>query len=135
MPSEEEMVDIFMPADQNTGTSSQTDDEGNTATAEEHEVRINEPCVVIWDVNDHREWYIGMCVSDNVEMTVMSLNTLERYRSHLDYKEKEHRLWRYPEKTRHTDCDQCTTDSLHCSWLLESCQKSNDISIGKLAND
>ena len=52
MPSEEEMVDIFMPADQNTGTSSQTDDEGITATAEEHEFRINEPCVVIWDVND-----------------------------------------------------------------------------------
>ena len=59
------MVDIFMSADQNTGTSSQTDDEGIIATAEEYEFRINEPCVVIWDVNDHREWYIGMCVSEN----------------------------------------------------------------------
>ena len=97
MPSEEEMVDIFMPVGQNTSTSSQTDDEGNTATAEEHEVRINEPCVVIWDVNDHREWYIGMCVSDNGDDSYV-IEHLERYRSHLDYKENEHRLWRYPEK-------------------------------------
>ena len=37
------MVDIFMPADQYIGTSSQTDGEGITATAEEHEFRINEP--------------------------------------------------------------------------------------------
>ena len=45
IPSEEEMVDIFK-------IKILVNDEGITATAEEHKFRINEPCVVIWDVND-----------------------------------------------------------------------------------
>ena len=38
-----------------------------------------------------------MCVSDNGDDSYV-IEHLERYRSHLDYKENEHRLWRYPEK-------------------------------------
>ena len=38
-----------------------------------------------------------MCVSDTGDDSYV-IEHLERYRSHLDYKENEHRLWRYPEK-------------------------------------
>ena len=63
------MERVFLHSQTTTPTSSNVNDVLITAedreSNEDPEVFVNEPCIVIWDTSNGRQWYVGICLSDN----------------------------------------------------------------------
>ena len=57
----------------------------------EPDIVVNEPCVVIWDVNNVRQWYLGICQNDNGNGTYI-VEHLERCNPNDGLR------WRYPKQ-------------------------------------
>ena len=78
LPTEEDMLRVLDISVSGPGQSS-THKNNTTQTLEETdlqtqqpdspEVYINEPCIVILDSVDKREWFVGICISDNNDCT------------------------------------------------------------------
>ena len=57
--------------------------------SQQTEVAVNEPCVVIWDTSSNRQWYVGICISEE-SADRYTVEHLERCISN------ESKMWRHP---------------------------------------
>ena len=85
MPTEDEMKSIFF------GSDSVTIKQLESESLPEPEVTVNEPCIVIWDTNTSRQWYLGICVSEESDGTY-TVEHLERCF------ENESKTWKHPSR-------------------------------------
>ena len=82
MPTEEDMIKVFQLDVQHV---KKLDDAGlqelsaarQPAAYSEVELEGNEPCIVIWNINDKRQWFVGICISDHNDGTY-TVEHLER---------------------------------------------------------
>ena len=70
----------------------------DSSNVEEDELPLNEPCAVIWDNPNGREWFIGM-TRERINKDKYLVDYLEQ-----DTKDTSKKLWRYP----HKDDEQLT---------------------------
>ena len=89
MPTEEDMERIFLLYEPTPET--ETNKLPETADVSTKEVNINEPCIVIWDTNDKRQWFVGICLADNEDGTY-TVEHLERC-----IPTGKSKLWKYPQ--------------------------------------
>ena len=74
MPTEEDMIKVFKLDVQHV---EKPDDAGlqelpaasQPAAFPEVELEVNEPCIVIWNINYKRQWFVGICISDHNDGT------------------------------------------------------------------
>ena len=89
------MERVFLHSQTTQPTSSNVNDVLITAedreSDEDPEVFVNEPCIVIWDTSNGRQWYVGICLSDNGDgnYTVEHLERSDKNQSKL-WKHKHH---------------------------------------------
>ena len=77
LPMEDEMKLAFFGSDSNADgatntntidtTSNNQESESESIPPEEAEVTVNEPCIVIWDTENGRKWYLGICISKEID--------------------------------------------------------------------
>ena len=48
-------------------TSNNQESESESIPPEEAEVTVNEPCIVIWDTENGRKWYLGICIPEEMD--------------------------------------------------------------------
>ena len=91
----QDMERVFLHSQTTQPTSSNVNDVLITAedreSDEDPEVFVNEPCIVIWDTSNGRQWYVGICLSDNGDgnYTVEHLERSDKNQSKL-WKHKHH---------------------------------------------
>lgn len=129
MPGEEDMIKVF-----NLQDNTDNDCENTVVTPQSEiipvyptEVAINEPCIVLWDINNQRQWYMGICLNDNDDGTYR-VEHLERCNPTADGK-----MWRYPKQSdiQSVDIIQIMPCNIIGSWdlskrimifVLENCE-------------
>jgi len=77
MPTEEDMTQIFNITKVQAAQSSSSIVKAPISYVSQPEVPVNEPCIVIWDVGNVRQWYVGICMNDNDDGTY-TIEHLER---------------------------------------------------------
>ena len=96
MPTEEDMIKVFKLDVQHVEKPDDTELQELPASSQPSaspEVEVNEPCIVIWDINDKRQWFVGICISDHNDGTY-TVEHLERSDPSGDGSR-----WRYPKRS------------------------------------
>ena len=91
-PTEEDMEQAFklhVDEQANPNTIS-IEEKKKEVQNKDPEVHINEPCIVLWDINEKRQWYVGICLADHEDGT-FTVEHLERCSKTGDSK-----LWKHP---------------------------------------
>ena len=94
MPTEQDMEQIFLHSQTISAASTTVSDAVVNADVEEGsvddpQVLVNEPCIVIWDTSLGRQWFVGICISDDGDDTY----TVE----HLEHcNPNQSKLWKHP---------------------------------------
>ena len=99
LPTEDEMKLAFFGSDSNADGATNTIDttsnnqelESESISPEEAEVAVNEPCIVIWDTGNGRKWYLGICISEEIDGSY-TVEHLERCFG------SESKIWRHPSR-------------------------------------
>ena len=90
-----------------------------------NEYAINEPCIVIWDVEYGREWYVGIvrtCI-DNEHYLIVPTDTTKK-------------SWRYPIRLDEQIVETNQNCSMQYNWSLELyVESSHHIWIKQLGNN
>ena len=90
MPTEQDMERIFLNSQTTSAASTAAvSDAVVNADVDDPEVLVNEPCIVVWDTSLGRQWFVGICISDDGDDTY-TVEHLERCNPN------QSKLWKYP---------------------------------------
>ena len=111
MPTEDGMMQIFIDEAGHLDEPA-VSGEKSAQNKLEPDISVNEPCVVIWDIDNIRQWFLGICLSDNSDGTY----TIE----HMQRCDSSGMRWKYPLRSDiQTVCsDQIVPCNIIGSWDL-----------------